>query len=360
MLLQIALDKPEHFALLPHIRNMADIVEVGTPLLKRFGIGAIATARELCPDTLVLADTKTVDGGKLEAEMVFGAGAAFMTVLSSTSRATHDAVGRVAAEYGATVIIDTIAESGKKDLLPANAFFPTVSPTSAFICRPTRVTRAIDRPRTSTPSTECIGAALRCACRRNRPRHHRRGSRRRAGDPHRRQRHNRVGASQGDGKVDTGQTQQSRPWMAIGTEIADLLERIDAQSFSRVVRAFDDEARRWFFSGQGRSGLAAQMAAMQFMHMGRQGAFCRQVDGASIRAGDGLVLVSGSGETSVSVNFARIAKGEGAEVVLLTHKPDSTLARIADVVLVAPARNPAIRRQPVRAGEPHHARRHCP
>ena len=114
MLLQIALDKPEHFALLPHIRNIADIVEVGTPLLKRFGIGAIATARELCPDTLVLADTKTVDGGKLEAEMVFGAGAAFMTVLSSTSKATHDAVGRVAAEYGATVIIDTITEFGQE------------------------------------------------------------------------------------------------------------------------------------------------------------------------------------------------------------------------------------------------------
>src|ERR1700686_1177440 len=124
MLLQIALDKPEHLALLPHIRNIADIVEIGTPLLKRFGIGAIATARELCPDTPVLADTKTVDGGQLEAEMVFGAGAAFMTVLSSTSSATHDAVGRVAAKFGAHVIIDTITEAGKKELLPTSATFP--------------------------------------------------------------------------------------------------------------------------------------------------------------------------------------------------------------------------------------------
>ena len=124
MLLQIALDRPEHLALLPQIRGIADIVEVGTPLLKRFGIGAIVTARELCPDTLVLADTKTVDGGRLEAEMVFGAGAAFMTVLSSTSKATHEAVGRVAAEFGATVVVDTIAESGKRALLPPNPAFP--------------------------------------------------------------------------------------------------------------------------------------------------------------------------------------------------------------------------------------------
>ena len=88
MLLQIALDKPEHLALLPQIRHIADIVEIGTPLLKRFGIGTITTARELCPDTPVLADSKTLDGGQLEAEMVFGAGAAFMTVLSSTTSAT--------------------------------------------------------------------------------------------------------------------------------------------------------------------------------------------------------------------------------------------------------------------------------
>jgi 3-hexulose-6-phosphate synthase len=124
VLLQIALDRPEHLALLPKIRGVADIVEIGTPLLKRLGIGAIATARELCPDTLVLADTKTVDGGQLEAEMVFGAGAAFMTVLSTASSATHAAVGRVAADFGASVVVDTITESGKSELLPANAAFP--------------------------------------------------------------------------------------------------------------------------------------------------------------------------------------------------------------------------------------------
>ena len=124
MLLQIALDKPEHLALLPRIRQVADIVEIGTPLLKRFGIGAIGTARELCPETPVLADSKTVDGGQLEAEMLFGAGAAFMTVLSSTTSATHDAVGRVAAKFGAHVIVDTITQAGKKELLPAGANFP--------------------------------------------------------------------------------------------------------------------------------------------------------------------------------------------------------------------------------------------
>jgi 6-phospho-3-hexuloisomerase len=124
--------------------------------------------------------------------------------------------------------------------------------------------------------------------------------------------------------------------MAMGQEIADVLQRVEAEAFHRVVRVFDDTARRWFFSGQGRSGLAAQMAAMRFMHMGRPTHFVGEVTTPSVRKGDGLVIVSGSGETAVSVNFARIAKAEGAEVILLTHKPNSKLAGIADAVLVVP------------------------
>jgi 6-phospho-3-hexuloisomerase len=129
--------------------------------------------------------------------------------------------------------------------------------------------------------------------------------------------------------------------MAVGQEIGDVLARIDADAFSLVVRVFDDATRRWFFSGQGRSGLAAQMGAMRFMHMGRQTHFVGEVTAPSIRNGDGLVVVSGSGETAVSVSFARIAKAEGAEVILLTHKPNSTLAGIADATLAVPVEKTA-------------------
>jgi 3-hexulose-6-phosphate synthase len=124
LLLQVAIDKPESLGVISLVRGVADIIEIGTPLLKRFGISAIVTARELCPDTPILADTKTVDAGGLEAEMVFGAGARLMTVLSSTSPATHAAVGTVAARFGAFVVVDTITESGKAELLPADAAFP--------------------------------------------------------------------------------------------------------------------------------------------------------------------------------------------------------------------------------------------
>jgi 6-phospho-3-hexuloisomerase len=136
--------------------------------------------------------------------------------------------------------------------------------------------------------------------------------------------------------MDKGPVAQSGPWLAIGREIAEVLERVDAEAFWRVVDAFREPERRWFFSGQGRSGLVAQMAAMRFTHLGRPAHFVGEATAPAVRAADGLALVSGSGETAVSVHFARIAKAEGAEIVLITGEPNSSLGKLADFVLQAP------------------------
>jgi 6-phospho-3-hexuloisomerase len=136
--------------------------------------------------------------------------------------------------------------------------------------------------------------------------------------------------------MDSREIDRSRPWLAVGQEIEDLLGRVDGDAFARLVDAFNDPAQRWFFSGQGRSGLVAQMAAMRFMHLGRQVHFVGEVSAPSIRSGDALLVISGSGETPVSVGFARIAKAEGAKVATLTHKPKATLTGLADVVLHVP------------------------
>jgi 6-phospho-3-hexuloisomerase len=136
--------------------------------------------------------------------------------------------------------------------------------------------------------------------------------------------------------VDTEPIAQSRPWLAVGREIKDVLTRVDDKAFQRVVEMFEDEQRRWFFSGKGRSGLVAQMAAMRFMHLGRIAHVVGEATAPSIRRRDGLLLVSGSGETAVSVHFARIAKVEGAQVILVTREPKSTLVGLADAVLLVP------------------------
>ena len=136
--------------------------------------------------------------------------------------------------------------------------------------------------------------------------------------------------------MDQGPIAQSRPWLAVGREIAETLKRVDARAFERVVEVFRGEGRRWFFSGQGRSGLVAEMAAMRFMHMGRLAHFVGEATAPSIRAGDGLLLVSGSGDTPTTVHFARIAKEEGAAIALITRERESALAKLAHFVLHVP------------------------
>ncbi|MDQ1620920.1 MAG: 3-hexulose-6-phosphate synthase [Actinomycetota bacterium] len=111
MLLQLAIDKPESMGVISLVADLVDIVEVGTPVLKRLGLNAITAARKLALDTAVLADTKTVDAGATEAEMVFAAGAKLCTVLSNADRATHVAAAAVAEKFDAYLVADTIVDS---------------------------------------------------------------------------------------------------------------------------------------------------------------------------------------------------------------------------------------------------------
>jgi len=115
MLLQLAIDNPRHFAVVPAVIEFVDIVEVGTPVLKRFGLAGVATLRELAEGRPILADSKTVDGGADEARMLFGAGATFMTVLEVASSATHAAVNRVAGECQGFIMVDSICSAELPD-----------------------------------------------------------------------------------------------------------------------------------------------------------------------------------------------------------------------------------------------------
>jgi 6-phospho-3-hexuloisomerase len=136
--------------------------------------------------------------------------------------------------------------------------------------------------------------------------------------------------------MDPRTADESRPWLAVGRELTDLLDRVDPDQFAAFAQEAETADCRWFFTGQGRSGLAAQMAAMRFMHLGRQTHVLGEATAPSVRAGDRLVVVSGSGLTPVGVGYATIAKREGARVLLVTYSPNSPLAGIADRTLVAP------------------------
>jgi len=124
MLLQLTIDEPQHLGFLPSMQGIVDIIGISHLLLKRFGLNAITTARELCPETLVFADSRTLDEDAKEADMLFGAGAALLNVLDMASPATIEAVGERAHIWGATVILDMMAVSGQKPVLLQDLHLP--------------------------------------------------------------------------------------------------------------------------------------------------------------------------------------------------------------------------------------------
>ena len=110
--LQIALD----FVELPRalavaqaaVAGGADYIEAGTPLIKSEGLDAVRRLREMLPGHVIIADLKTMDAGKIEAEAAAKAGANVVTVLAAASDATIRECVEAAGHYGAKVAMDLI------------------------------------------------------------------------------------------------------------------------------------------------------------------------------------------------------------------------------------------------------------
>lgn len=111
MLLQLALDTPHADTvrrLLDRTAGDVDIIELGTPLLIRYGVDIIAGIRRDHPDKKILADLKIADAGAVEAALAFDAGADIVTVLGTAHPATIREAGERAKRSGGRVMADLI------------------------------------------------------------------------------------------------------------------------------------------------------------------------------------------------------------------------------------------------------------
>ena len=111
MLLQLALDTPDAgkiHRLLDQTAFGVDIIELGTPLLIRYGIGMVSEIKRDYPDKKILADLKIVDAGTTESGLAFDAGADIVTVLGTAHRATLKEAGEQARRTGGKIMADLI------------------------------------------------------------------------------------------------------------------------------------------------------------------------------------------------------------------------------------------------------------
>lgn len=110
-LLQVALDSinlDENFQIAERIQDYVDILEIGTILLKKEGIRVVEKMKAMYPQKLLFVDTKTVDLGKIEAQVMFESGADMISVCGLASDATISLAIHEARTRQKKVLIDLI------------------------------------------------------------------------------------------------------------------------------------------------------------------------------------------------------------------------------------------------------------
>ena len=86
----------------------ADYIEAGTPLIKSEGLDAVRKLREKFPNLTIIADLKTMDAGRIEAEAAAKSGANVMTVLAAASESTIRECVEAGKHYGIDVAVDLL------------------------------------------------------------------------------------------------------------------------------------------------------------------------------------------------------------------------------------------------------------
>jgi len=90
------------------MRAGVDWLEAGTPLILAEGLHGVRALREAFPETPIVADLKTMDGGYLEAEMMAKAGATHVVVMARAHPETIKCVVQAGKDFGAEVMGDNL------------------------------------------------------------------------------------------------------------------------------------------------------------------------------------------------------------------------------------------------------------
>jgi 3-hexulose-6-phosphate synthase/6-phospho-3-hexuloisomerase len=91
------------------LRAGVDWLEVGTPLIIAEGMNGVRELRKAFPQTPLVADLKTMDGGWLEVEIMAKAGATHVVVMGQAHRETVELVARAGRDLGVEVMGDNMA-----------------------------------------------------------------------------------------------------------------------------------------------------------------------------------------------------------------------------------------------------------
>ena len=119
------------------------------------------------------------------------------------------------------------------------------------------------------------------------------------------------------------------------TEISAQVSSINEEQLSQFKNAII-AAKHIFLAGTGRSGLMIGAFANRLMHLGLNVSLITEISKPKANLGDLLILGSNSGETQSLIAYAHQAKTQGVKIILFTTSSNSSLAKLADNIVVIP------------------------
>ena len=130
-------------------RSDAVIIEAGTPLIKRYGVEVVQKIHQLRPESVVVADLKTLDTGKIEARMAADATADVVAISGLAPQKTIEDFIQECKKLGIFSLMDTINIPNPKPLLKKLKVKPDI----------VELHRAIDAEGTDKPAWSGVKAA---------------------------------------------------------------------------------------------------------------------------------------------------------------------------------------------------------
>lgn len=106
-------------------------------------------------------------------------------------------------------------------------------------------------------------------------------------------------------------------------------------------RILSHRERQIFVCGAGRCQYMLRAFCMRLMHLGFRAHVAGDTATPAVETGDLVVIADGAGYLTTIAETARLAKGHGAEIVMLCILPDSLIGQLADYHVVIPGRTAA-------------------
>lgn len=123
-------------------------------------------------------------------------------------------------------------------------------------------------------------------------------------------------------------------------ELSTVLSQISDKDVDKAVQVIDS-SNKIFLKALGRAADSGKSFIMRLGHMGKEVYVLGETNTRNFSKGDLLVICSGSGETKEFILYAEKAKKFGGKLLVFTGNGKSTLAAMADAVILikAPSKN---------------------